>query len=112
MVEDYRNWFEDESIEIVDDDYSIEEAEDDWIYQEGNRDFVIEDWFYMRGYEDDIINMINKDCLVILNWIYSEYEGNSAFLSFQKVNTERKIFLMFMYFVCDEIVNKNRMNRN
>ena len=98
MVERYENY------DLDDYDGDRDELNDDFHYMEGNRDEIVDLWFVFEGYENDIINMIKKDCLIIQNWIYSvndDYGFDE--IPFEKINTERKIFLMFMYFLCDEI---------
>ena len=93
-------------ISIYDDQYDIDdydgdrdELNDDFITNETNCNRVIE-LFEKNNNRFNIIDMIRKDCLVIQNWIINRND-DSGFddLSFDKINTEIKIFTWFIYYL-------------
>ena len=94
-------------ISIYDDQYDIDdydgdrdELNDDFINNETDFNSVIE-LFENNNNRFNIIDMIRKDCLIIQNWIINRND-DSGFddLSFDKINTEIKIFTWFIYYIC------------
>ena len=94
-------------ISIYDDQYDIDdydgdrdELNDDFITNETNCNSVIE-LFENNNNRFNIIDMIRNDCLVIQNWIINRNDDTGFDdLSFDKINTEIKIFTWFIYYLC------------
>jgi len=83
--------------------YDIDDYDDD--RDDLNDDFIKNVTIYdYRWFDDDVFDMIKKDCLVIQNWIVkrNDEEGLDD-IPFNKMNTERKIFGLFMYWLCYDI---------
>jgi len=93
------------------DDYDVDDYEDqdalkeDFHFIEGNSNAVM-DWIDCDWIGLNVIDLVKKDCLVIQNWIVkrNDEEGLDD-IPFNKINTERKIFSWFMYWLCCEIIN-------
>jgi len=115
LIEDTDLWkyMHPKMINIYKDDYNIDDYDgnrddlnDEFIKWQGNDELVLINWIDNdRDNEHNIIDMIKKDCLIIQNWISSEYKEFDDVVSFDKINTERKIFMLFMYFLCNNIVH-------
>ena len=93
------------------DDYDVDDYEDqdalkeDFHFIEGNSNAVM-DWIDCDWIGLNVIDLVKKDCLVIQNWIVkrNDEEGLDD-IPLNKINTERKIFSWFMYWLCCEIIN-------
>ena len=83
--------------------YDIDDYDDD--RDDLNDDFIKNVTIYdYRWFDDDVFDMIRKDWLVIQNWIVEKNnEHGYEDFDFYKMNTERKIFGLFMYYLCDDI---------
>ena len=81
-------------------DCDRDELNGDFIDNETDVNHIIE--LFENNYNGfRIIDLIRKDCLIIQNWIIDRNDDTGFDeISFDKINTEIKIFTLFIYYLC------------